>query len=413
MNFVFNFFKKNHLKMYWFCEKCKMKVTPGFEQEFSLKCNKCFSILDLVYDGDISWKKLDPDLRGVLRYAELIPVSQRNLQRLSNKQKPEFNLPVESKKMAQLLGVESVHLLAPIYGLSGTFKDLEAMVVIGKCLDRKINKRLSWHSTGNTARAYREYAIKANFKSDSYFPLSCIGKFKGIKKNLDNVLIGYNGPFQDISVIAKNKAQQNDTIHLAPLPWKIEGKAILAYNIFENLPDTNVIVQTIAGGYGVLGMELGIKRLKRLKLFSGENYRYDLFQIEGADTITKLMPLNKEITETDLKLPVNPFEPTLQSTNPLSTFNLIRDILVGTGSNINSVTPEEVIENSSFFETECRNLGIEISFLDEKSPFISWAGLVKASNNKKLSKTDRIVIIVTGSKIRTGKIPEPDIIFNL
>ena len=182
-----------------------------------------------------------PKLQGQIRPSYGVSVRlmgylpRENLEKVSNNQTPEFILPIESKKMAQLLGVESVHLLAPIYGPSGTFKDVEAAVVIAKCLDWKLNKRLSWHSTGNTARAYREYAIRGNFESDSYFPLSCIDKFRGIKTNPHNILIAYNGAFQDISAFAKNRAKQNDTIHLAPFPWKIEGKATLAYVILKKI----------------------------------------------------------------------------------------------------------------------------------------------------------------------------------
>jgi len=225
-------------------------------------------------------------------------------------------------------------------------------------------------------------------------------------------LIAFDGPFQKISLIAKDRAKRNDTIHLAPLPWKIEGKATLAYSIFEHLPETSVIVQTIAGGYGVLGLELGIRRLKQLGLRSIEKYRYELFQIEGADTFTKLMPLNREIFETDLKLPINPFEPTLQSTNPLSTFNLIRKIVVETKSNIDSVTREQVINEKEFFEEECQSLGIDISFVDEKSPFISWSGLVKAKESKRLFASDKIVIIITGSPKRVGETPELNLILD-
>ncbi|MCX6751996.1 MAG: pyridoxal-phosphate dependent enzyme [Candidatus Nomurabacteria bacterium] len=399
------------IEKHWYCNKCGKKNQDGFKSEFNLICPICSYSLELIYEGKITWNDFDKNLNGVIKYAQIIPVSIENLKKITDNSTPEFTKPIESKQLANFLGVKSVHLLTSIGGPSGTFKDNEAAVVIAKCLDWNLNQRLSWHSTGNTARAYREYAIKAGFKSDSYFPLSCINKFKGATEDKNNNLIAYSGSFQKISHIAKERAKNNNTLHLAPLPWKIEGKAILAYAIFENLPETNIIVQTIAGGYGVLGLQLGIKRLHQLNLLRNEiKPKYNLFQIEGADTIAKLMTLNKEISETDLRLPVNPFEPTLQSTNPLSTFNLIRNIILETNSNIDSVTTEDVISYKTFFEEECHSLGIDISFEDEKSPFISWAGLVNASNKKRFSSSDNIVIIITGSKRRNGAVPKPSLI---
>ncbi len=394
----------------WVCKKCQKRIRASYEIESDLRCETCSARLELGFSEGITWDTFNSKIHGILRYNDLIPVSQPNLVKVTDFENPEFTFPIESRKMAEFLGVESVHLLAPIYGPSGTFKDIEAAIVIAKCLDWSIKKRLSWHSTGNTARAYREYAIKCDLKSDSYFPLNCLDKFKGVAKNNENILIAYNGPFQEISSLAKKRAKENGSMHLAPLHWKIEGKAIIAYVVFENLPETNVVVQTIAGGYGILGFDLGVSRLKQLNLLQKTNLRYELFQIEGADTISQLMPLDREISETDLKLPVNPFERTLQSTNPLSTFNLVRKIIASTGSNINSVTKEDVIQYSKYFEKECWNLGINISYDDEKSPFISWAGLVIASKHKRLSKHDRIVIIITGAQKRLGKSPEVDIL---
>lgn len=399
------------INKFWYCNTCKKEIVVDFYQEFNQVCKKCLNPLELKYNDSISWNDFDLDTDGIMRYSDIIPVSKNNLSHIFDNNTPEFIKPIESKKIATKLKVESVHLLAPIYGPSGTFKDTEAAVMIAKCLDWKLDK-LSWHSTGNTARAFREYAIRGKLKSDSYFPLSCIDKFKGAIYDPENILIAYNGPFQDISSIAKKRSSANSILHLSPLPWKLEGKATLAYNIFENIPNTNVIVQTIAGGYGIMGIQLGINRLKKLKLLNGGQHRYEIFQITGADTIAQLIPLKENIIKTDLKLPLNPFEPTLQSTNPLSTYSHLRKIIIETNSNINSVTTKEVIDNAGFFDKECHDLGIDISYEDEKSPYISWAGLLKRSKEKKLSSTDKIVIIITGARKRTGLTLDPNIIIN-
>jgi len=393
------------VKKQWYCQKCGVKNHLPFEEEYNLVCSKCSTALELKFDHKINWSEFPYNVNGVLRYADIIPVTKESLKEVCDPSHPEFISPVESKNIAKLLGVESFHFIVPIFGPSGTFKDTEAAVAIAKCLDWGINKELSWHSTGNTARAYREYAIKAKLKSHSYFPLSCLSKLRGVEDNNQNEFIAINRPFQEISALAKAESKQNNFFHIAPLVWKIEGKATIAYTIYENLPQTNVIVQTIAGGYGLLGLELGIKRLKALGLKNKDEYRYEAFQIEGADTFARLLPLKRDIFETDLALPINPFEPTLQSTNPLSTYNLVRRVIVETESNIASVKESDVLTARKFFDEECKTLGINISFDDEKSPYISWAGLLDAKNEGRLRKTDRIAFIITGSYKRVGNTP--------
>lgn len=398
------------IRTIWVCSSCNRPLSQNFEEEFELKCTHCSGQAKLSYEGAISWADLDQELDGVMRYAPLLPVSKENLKKVTDQDSPEFRAPISSPKLANILGVASLHLIPAVYGPSGCFKDTEAALVIAKVLDWALTKKLSWHSTGNTARAYRAYAMRAGLESDSYFPLYCIEKFKGAVRDTRNLLIAYDGPFQKVSNIAKERAKEQGTLHLAPLGWKIEGKATLAYAIFEQLPDTNVLVQTIAGGYGALGLQLGIERMRELKLIRESEIRYELFQIDGADTISRLMPLNRDIEQTDLKLPVNPFEPTLQSTNPLSTFNAVRKLVVDSGSAISSVLEKDVQEACEVFSEECKNLDIPIAYEDEKSPFISWAGLLARSKAGALRPTDKIAFIVTGSKHRVGEIPVPDVI---
>jgi hypothetical protein len=40
---------------------------------------------------------------------------------------------------------------------------------------------------------------------------------------------------------------------MAPIGWKLEGKAALAWWIAEVVPKATAIAQTVAGGYGALG----------------------------------------------------------------------------------------------------------------------------------------------------------------
>lgn len=387
---------------FWKCNTCAKEFGIGesFEIEYELKCPVCAGTLELSFRRLFPWSDLNQETRGIVRYEALLPVSLKNLSVICDAKTPEFTEPINAPNLAKMIGAKTLHLLPCISGPGGTFKDVEAALVVSKCIEWNLqNRRLSWHSTGNTARAYREYAIRGGFSSNSYFPLSCLYKWNGIQENKNNTLIAYAGPFQKISEIAKKISKEKNTLHLAPLAWKIEGKAPIAYAIMEKLSETGTIVQTIAGGYGPLGMYLGLKRLKGLSLLA-EIPRFEMYQIEGADTIARLLPLDREIIETDLKLAVNPYEPTLQSTNPLSTFNQVREMVKATGSTVTSVSVDKIQASKDIFAEECAKLGINISFEDEKSPFISWAGLLGEIEKGRSFADQDMVLVVTGSPQR-------------
>jgi len=95
------------LRKHWNCPNCGKNDSFNFEEEFSLVCGSCSTPLVLKYEGKISWDDFK-DKNGVLRYAEIIPVSKNNLEKVCDNQSPEFLFPIESKKIAEFLGVKSV-----------------------------------------------------------------------------------------------------------------------------------------------------------------------------------------------------------------------------------------------------------------------------------------------------------------
>lgn len=395
---------KGTASKYWWCPLCLCKVSLPYANEWSRKCPDCKSELVLHVPQADSWETILTDLPGIWRYYNLLPLfSQQYIIPLGEGSMP----PIESKKLAQLLGIHKLWLLPQSTNPTGTFKDLEASFIIAKCREWHLT-RLCWHSTGNTARSYRHYALEAHIQNVSFYPLNCAYKWLGVSHHDDALLFAYDGPFQQISEIAKKFALEHGFVHIAPLAWKLEGKTAMAYQIAEMIPSTTLIVQTIAGGYGVLGMNLGFERLHQAGLFKRPTPRFGLFQIAGADTISRLLQSNKEITAMDLQLPLNPFEPTLQSTNPMSTYRYVRDVVLRTGSFIQTVEPHEVELYAEDFKEECDNLSIPVSYQQEKSPFISWAGLVRRSLEGILSANEEILFIITGSRKTDGTVPAPD-----
>lgn len=400
------------MNKFWINKSGEKKPIGDFDFEYNLDFNIDEPPFSFEVDTPKNWSELrNETLHGIWKYEPILPISKEIATNISNETIDELSNPIEIPELAELLGVKQFYLFPCLNGKAGNFKDVEAAFVIGKILDWKCATPISFHSTGNTARAYREYAISAGLKSVSFFPLECINKFIGATENSENKLFAYNGSFQNISNFAKRWATENGHLHLAPFRWKVEGKVPLGYHIINSVPTTTHIIQTIAGGYGAIGIYKAIMRLKKWKMVS-QLPKFELFQIKGADTISQLFPFDRDIFETDLKLQINSFEPTLQSTNPLSTFNTVRKVCSNTNSQISSISYQDVIKYSEELITVCEKYEVPLSFIDEKSPFISYAGLRINAKEKKYKGDEIISFIVTGSKQRSGTTPSIDWLIN-
>lgn len=398
---------------FWINKLGQKKPIQNFGFEFNLDYN--LSQPDFYFEVDIpyNWNSfINENLTGIWKFEPILPIGFETVTKLTYENIDELATPLEIPELAKILGVRKFFIIPCLNGKGGSFKDIEAAFVIGKLLDWNCGTPISFHSTGNTARSYREYAILANLKSVSFFPLECINKFIGSTENNENKLFAFNGAFQNISTFAKQWAKDNGHLHLSPLRWKVEGKVPLGYHIMYSVPSTTHIVQTIAGGYGIIGIYEALSRLKRWNIVSSLP-KFELFQISGADTISCMINQNEEISRTKLKLQHNSFEPTLQSTNPLSTYNIIREIYIKTNSQISSVNYKDVLKYSEEFLSICEDHEINLSFIDEKSPFISWAGLRINALRNCYTGNEILSFIVTGSRKRVGIIPYIDRLINL
>lgn len=295
---------------------------------------------------------------------------------------------------------------------TGTFKDREASYIISKAKELGM-KKMACHSTGNTGRAYCRYAKSAGIETFFFLPLSCMEKCDSTMLGDMIHIIAVDGHFNQVSSIAKLFAAKNNIQVVAPMHEKLEGKATIAYEQYEEVPNATIFAQTIAGGYGILGFLLGHKRMK-MNGITDRKYlipRIYALQVDDNCTITTAYQNGLDsISEKDLKLPQLPYEKTLQSTNPLKTFSAVKQAVDGTFGSIESSSIEEVESIRDIFENALRKEGMELSYEDEKSPYISFAGLVKLAKAGKINKEDVIYMVVTGRGRREHTNVEPEAI---
>jgi pyridoxal-phosphate dependent enzyme len=373
------------------CPACPHTV-PSIEEVAAYACASCGTQLEPRVNAPLPFSALVERERGLpWRYPSLLPV--RYASDLDDHVLPA---PVRSTLLESQLGVAEVWLVDCTGFGTGTFKDLEAAVVVAGAREMELT-RISVHSTGNTALAYRYFARRAGIPCASYVPRQNAEKLGDITPDADYPVYLVDTGFPNVSKVAKEAAAKDGRHHLAPVGWKLEGKASLAWWLYETNPQVDLIVQTVAGGYGPLGYETGFRRL-----FGAVNdphgllchRRYLLFQPADADTLTRAWQASHgDVTSDELRLPDDPFEPTLQSTNPVATLPLLRAQMPA-GTTFRAVTPKAVEEARPWADKVLAEAGIALDYERERSAYISFAGLLACP----LDPETRLAFIVTGSR---------------
>ena len=345
--------------------------------------------------------------RTMWRYFQILPIlNRKNIISLGEGQTPLIR--VES--LERLLNGAKLYCKNECVNPGGTFKDREASYVISKAKESGY-KNLVFHSTGNTGYSYCLYAKKAGIDVWFFLPLSCLNKCdkKMLGKNVH--IIAVDGGFKTVGAIAKKFAKANNFTAIAPLHDKLEGKKTIAYEQFEELPEATIFVQTIAGGYGVIGFYEGHKILQKLGLEKSKMPKIFCVQSKDGATIEKLYNNKRRvINANDIIATKDIFEKTLQSTNPLSTYGFVKNALDNSDGEIVSVDKNNVSNIQKIFYRAMKKSNIQISYRNEKSPFISFAGLLKLSKAKKIKKSDVIYLLITGRGRGNNEKVKPDAI---
>jgi hypothetical protein len=372
------------------CRSCStFRVTD--EEALSYQCSTCHGLLSPVLRGPQPLSQLiDPSLGLPWRYPALLPLPG-----------PEAFAPAvcpptrRSALLEAQLDVSEAWLIDCTKFGTGTFKDLEAAVVIAAAAAMGI-PRISVHSTGNTALAYRHSALRAGIGCASYVPLQNAAKLGGITRSEEHPVYLVDAEYARVPSIARAESARAGWHHMAPIGWKLEGKAALAWWIAEVIPQVTAIAQTVAGGYGALGYETGFRRMQMAASDPAGvllSRRYLLFQPQDAGTLTHAWARGtRSLDEAALSLPSHPYEPTLQSSNPVATLPRLRSLMPD-GTQFTSVSRDTVEGARSWVDAALADAGIELDFAREKSAYIALAGLWEIS----LPRSEKLAVIVSGS----------------
>jgi threonine synthase len=331
------------------------------------------------------------DRPGVERYARLLPVEDWDY--LASED--DALRPVASPALAELLNVESVHLLPQTRNATGTFKDNEGVIVAAKCKEWRLT-HVCMHSSGNTARSYQYYLDRVGIRCTGFVPQASAYKCPTDVRGACRIA-SVPGGMRAAADASIAYSEATGAYRLTPSAWKIEGKVPVGLAIAEHCSAATVIAVTIASGYGPLGMDRAFARLAQAGLAGLRRPRFLLAQAEDAAVISSAIHSGTDrIDLSSMVPPEKAFEPTLQSTNPNRTLPLIRALVERTGSWFHVADPDQTLAYAPAFERACSAASVPVDYAHEKSAFICWSAVAEAAKRGELTASDRVVLVVSG-----------------
>lgn len=282
---------------------------------------------------------------------------------------------------------------------TGTFKDREASVVISRCRELGLNG-LVFYSTGNTGRAYTHYAAHVGLTTYCFLPLDTHYKqTASFLKRKNNFLILVDDDYRQIAGYAKAFAAANQLTVIAPMHDRTESYATLAYEQHAQLPHCDWFAQTIASGMGPIGFLRGHRHLVNLGLESTTDIpRIACVQSEETNVMSRVYNAGRDVmTAEDLPAPREAlFEPTLNSTNPVTNFPSLRECLRESNGVITDVAPARAEAAASRLVAALESRRIYLQFDIEKSLLIGFAGLIRLADEGRIHAGERIMLLATG-----------------
>src|SRR5450432_2925922 len=405
--------KKDDLEIYQSCKNIECNEKYNLD-EMVMLCKKCGSQLEYKFKGNYSRKI--KDRTDLWKNFELIPLQNTN---------NIISLGVGGSKIISLEEVSNEINGANIFLMcdmmqnpTGTFKDREASIILSRCKEMGLDN-LVFYSTANTGRAYTHFAAHLGLTTYMFMPMQCAFKNTDrIKKNKNNFIIYVDDRYSDIAPFTKLFAKKNNLTSIAPMHDRIESYATVAYEQFQQLPNCDYFVQTIASGMGPIGFFKGHTNLVELKIQERSNIpKLICIQSEESGIMAKAYnegweKLSKE--DLPVNFSKNMFEPTLNSTNPVNNYPDLKNVLNQSKGTITSVDPILTMKHGMEFVQILKRRGIVVRPELEKSLLIEYAGIVKLAKSGKFKKGDNILMLACGrGNDNSESYLEPNAIINV
>ncbi|MEM9681701.1 MAG: threonine synthase [Pseudomonadota bacterium] len=362
---------------------------------------------EVAYDWDRLRAEVDRDALGdgsafaasMWRYAPVLPADDpANAVTLGEGWTPLLPVPV----LGEALGCH--HLLAKDEGRnpSGTFKDRGSSAALTRVRELGV-ETIIHNSSGNAGGAMALYAARAGVRCVNLLPDDVLPASLQQSALAGAETLVLDGPWQASGGMVGDVAARNGWLNIGTLrePYRLEGKKTMGYEIAEQLGWTlpDVIVYPTGGGLGAIAIYKAFRELQTLGWIApGPLPRLVVTQYEGCAPIVRAFDGNSDHAELWEDLDVPPGG--LKSTRPPGDKAVLR-LLRDTGGTAIPVATADAMEATALM-TRCEGL-----FPCPESA-TTVAGLKAALADGTVSPDERIVLLVTGSGLKSiSALPEP------
>lgn len=352
---------------------------------------------EVHYDLARLRKELDRDAlasgpASLWRYAPLLPAARPDeAVTLGEGWTPLLPIP----RLGEMLGCP--YLLAKDEGRnpSGTFKDRGASVAITRHRELGV-ETIVHNSSGNAAGAMALYAARAgircvNLMPDDVLPASLQ---QSVLAGADSIVL--DGPWQASGRMVAEAAARHGWFNIGTLrePYRLEGKKTMGYEIAEQLGWTlpDVIVYPTGGGLGAIAIYKAFRELQALGWVAvGPLPKLIVTQFEGCAPLVRAFRGNADHAELWEDLDVPPGG--LKSTRPPGD-KAVLALLRNSGGTAFAVSTADAMDATALMT---RTEGL---FPCPESA-TTIAGLRQALASGAVKRSDRVVLLVTGSGLKS------------
>jgi threonine synthase len=360
-------------------------------------CERCFGPLEPVYDWDdvaarVSRESIAAGPASIWRYAELLPVAAPGGTTIA----PGMTPLVSAPRLASAVGVGEVLLKLDTANPTHSFKDRVVAVAAAKARELGFGT-LACSSTGNLANAVAARAAADGFEAVVFCP-STVEPAKLVATSVYGAtLYTIRGTYDDCSRLVTELAGEVEWgfVNNNLRAYYAEGSKTLAFEIAEQLgwetPDA--VVCPVASGSLLTKIWQGFEQFRRLGFVDGSRQpRIFGGQAAGCSPVAAAFADDRRVS------PVRPatIVHSLAIGSPADG-----DLAVATaqssGGAIYAVPEDEVGENM-------RLLAGSSGVFGETAAGVTLGALREAVSRGDLGRSDRVVLLVTGTGLKT---PDP------
>ena len=280
------------------CARCATKFEPG--KVYNL-CT-CGSPLWVRYHlrrvAGKRWRnRLASRPPSLWRYREVLPVTQEaSVVSLGEGLTPL----IHAQRLGERLGLANLYLKDESLNPTGSFKARGLAVAVSMARELGI-KKLAIPSAGNAGGALAAYAARAGLQAAVFMP-----EDTPLANRLECALLGAEvvlvpGSIKDSARAMRERTADGGWFDCSTLrePYRLEGKKIMAYEVYEQLqwrvPD--VMIYPTGGGTGLIGMWKAFGEMQEMGWIEDRRPRMFAVQSTGCAPIVRAFAQNAEQAE--------------------------------------------------------------------------------------------------------------------